>query len=75
VNDVLHMLSHLQNVNMNKSEKCATSYSQNIIRKLSYYFEMPINYILYPLMIKRENTNSIIGKIQTFIPISFYNNT
>lgn len=36
---------------------------------------MPINYILYPLMIKRENTNSIIGKIQTFIPITFYNNT
>ena len=73
--DDLHLLSHLQNVNMNKSEKCTTSYSQNIIRKLSYYFEMPINYILYPLMIKRENTNSIIGKIQTFIPITFYNNT
>ena len=75
MNDVLHMLSHLQNVNMNKSEKCATSYSQNIIRKLSYYFEMPINYILYPLMIKKEDTNSIVGMIQSVIPISFYNNT
>ena len=60
---------------MNKSEKCATSYSQNIIRKLSYYFEMPINYILYPLMIKKEDTNSIVGMIQSVIPISFYNNT
>lgn len=72
--DDLHTLTHLHNVNINKSEKCNTSYYQNIIRKLSYYFEMPINYILYPLMIKRENTNSIIGMIQTFIPLSFYNN-
>lgn len=30
--------------------------------KLSYYFKFPINTILYPLMIKKENKNSIIGK-------------
>jgi len=72
--DDLYMLSHLQNININKYDSYNTSYFQIITRKLSYYFEMPINYILYPLMIKRENPNSIIGMIQTFIPITFYNN-
>jgi len=73
--DDLHMLTHLQNISISKSEPCNVLYSQNIIRKLSYYFEMPINYILYPLMIKKEDTNSIVGMIQSVIPISFYNNT
>ena len=44
------------------------------MRKLSYYFQLPINSILYPLMIKREDKNTIIGKIQSVIPITYYNN-
>lgn len=35
---------------------------------------MPINSIAYPLMIKRENKNSFVGKLQSLIPLQFYNN-
>ena len=48
--------------------------TNEITRKLSYFFEMPINYFCYPLMIKRENKNTFLGIIQSMIPISFYNN-
>lgn len=44
------------------------------LRKMSYFFEMPINTFLYPLMLKREKSNHWIGILQNFIPISFYNN-
>ena len=44
------------------------------MRKISYFLEMPIHCFLYPLMMKRENSDNIIGKIQSWIPISFYNN-
>ena len=71
----LPLLKHLDKVNTEKIAKCNNSYSQVISRKLSYFFEMPINYLFYPLMIKRENKNSISGFIQSFIPISFYNNS
>ena len=73
--DDLPLLKHLDKVRMEKVSKCNNSYSQVITRKLSYFFEMPINYLFYPLMIKRENENSITGFIQSFIPISFYNNS
>ena len=70
----LHKLSHLQGIRNEKMDVCKISLYNIIIRKSSYYFEMPINYIFYPLMIKRENKNTIIGKIQSFIPIKYYNN-
>jgi len=41
---------------------------------MSYYFQLPIKSILYPLMIKRENKKTIICNIQSFIPIKYYNN-
>jgi len=73
--DDLDKLKELSGVNIVKIEKeCKTSIWNKIMRKASYYLEMPINTFFYPLMIKRENANSIIGKIQEFIPISFYNN-
>lgn len=73
--DDLEKLHSLSGIHVLKIEKyCKNSIRNNIIRKSSYYFEMPINTFLYPLMIKRENTDSIIGKIQKWIPISFYNN-
>ena len=68
------LLSHLSGVNINKNEKCVMNYQNKILRKLSYYFEFPINYIFTPLLLKRENDDSIIGYIQSHIPITFYNN-
>jgi len=72
--DDLTRLSHLQGIRMEKKDICKLSLYNSMVRKLSYYFEMPINYIFYPLMIKRENTDTIIGKLQSFIPINYYNN-
>jgi hypothetical protein len=55
--------------------KCRNGWKQNWMRKMSYFFEMPINYILYPFMMKREDPNTtLIGKIQSYIPMDFYNN-
>ena len=70
----LHKLSHLHGIRSEKIDVCKLSLYNTIIRKVSYYFELPINYIFYPLMIKRENKNTFIGKIQSFIPIKYYNN-
>jgi hypothetical protein len=73
--DDLHKLQSLQNVYMEKTEKCENTSYVNFMRKCSYYFEFPINYIAYPLMIKREDKNSLIGAIQSYIPIQYYNNS
>lgn len=72
--DDKNVLSHLSGVNIYKNEKCVINYQNNILRKLSYYFELPINYFFTPLLLKRENDDSIIGYIQSHIPIQFYNN-
>jgi hypothetical protein len=71
--DDLPKLKNLVGVYKEKTEKCVNSLYVKIMRKISYYFEMPINYFAYPLMIKREN-NNLIGFIQSFIPMSYYNN-
>lgn len=70
----LPKLKMLSGVYKEKTEKCVNNLYVKIIRKLSYFFEMPINYFAYPLMIKRQEKNSIIGKIQSLIPINYYNN-
>lgn len=67
-------LAHLHGIRNEKTDICKLSYYNMIMRKLSYYFEMPINYIFYPIMIKRENADTILGKIQSYIPITYYNN-
>ena len=72
--DDLYLLKHLQGIRIEKTDNCEITYYIFFIRKLSYYFELPVNTIFYPLMIKRENHNSILGKIQSYIPISYYNN-
>ena len=73
--DDLERLCELSRVNISKTEvECKSTVWNRIMRKISYFLEMPINTFLYPLMIKRENNNNIIGKIQEYIPISFYNN-
>uniref|UniRef100_A0A6C0JH11 Phytanoyl-CoA dioxygenase n=1 Tax=viral metagenome TaxID=1070528 RepID=A0A6C0JH11_9ZZZZ len=68
-------LEHLKGIRTHKTDICSNSFYNQVMRKLSYYFEFPINYIFYPIMIKRENTNTIIGSLQSFIPLSYYNNT
>ena len=73
--DDLEKLKLLSGIYVVKIEtECKTTIWNRIMRKCSYFLEMPINTFLYPLMIKRENTDNIIGKIQEYIPISFYNN-
>jgi len=72
--DDLLGLKHLQGVRVEKSDACEITYYNYFMRKLSYYFQVPINSILYPLMIKRENDDSILGKIQYYIPLDYYNN-
>jgi hypothetical protein len=71
--DDLPKLKSLFGIYREKTEKCVNDFYVKILRKLSYYFEMPINYFAYPLMIKREK-NTLIGLIQSFIPMSYYNN-
>lgn len=72
--DDLDKLKNLQGIFIEKTEECKDDLWTSIKRKISYFLEMPINSIAYPLMIKRENKNSLIGQIQSLIPIQFYNN-
>jgi len=67
-------LSHLSGVRMTKTDVCQLSFYSLAMRKMSYYFEFPVNYLFYPLMTKRESDDSMIGKIQGMIPIKYYNN-
>jgi hypothetical protein len=73
--DDLSKLSSLQGINVEKTEVCIDSFLGKIQRKFSYFFEMPINTIAYPLMMKRETKNSLIGTIQSVLPIDYYNNS
>jgi len=70
----LHLLTHLKHTRAYKKDMCKPSIKQYITRKMSYYFQLPVNTYLYPLMIRKENKNSIIGKIKSFIPLQYYNN-
>lgn len=72
--DDQHKLTNLNNIYVEKTDVCKDDIYTKIKRKLSYFFELPINTITYPLMIKRENTNTWVGKIQSLIPLQFYNN-
>jgi hypothetical protein len=72
--DDAHLLAHLSGIKMEKDEICNNSFYNRCLRKFSYFFQMPINTIFYPLMIKKEE-GGIIGKIQEYIPLQFYNNT
>ncbi len=72
--DDVHKLAHLNGINMKNEYVCRMSVWNRILRKASYFFEMPINYFLYPFLSKRYENDSAIGKIQSIIPIQFYNN-
>jgi len=72
--DDLPKLHHLHGIRANKADVCTDTLYQSVVRKLSYFFEMPINICFYPMMIKREDNNTFLGKIQSFIPLTYYNN-
>lgn len=71
-NDDYPKLIHLHRINAQKDEKCRDNFYVWTMRKLSYFFEFPINYIFYPFMMKKHE--GILGKIQEYIPLGFYNN-
>lgn len=68
-------LSELYNVHaVKKGEICRDkTWIDYLLRKLSYYFEFPFNYIFYPIM--QRKYGGLTGWIQDQIPIQFYNNT
>jgi len=70
----VHALTHLHGIFLEKTDTCKDDVWTSIKRKMSYFLEFPINYIAYPLMIKREDKNTIVGKLQSLIPLQFYNN-
>lgn len=73
--DDLPLLAQLRGVRAEKTEKCEITVYNLFLRKLSYFFEMPINYLFYPIMTKRESPDTIVGMIQSVIPLQYYNNT
>jgi hypothetical protein len=72
--DDVHLLNHLNNISIEKEEPCSDTFYNRFLRKLSYMFEFPVNYLFYPLLIKKHN-DGLIGQIQDNISIQFYNNT
>ena len=65
--DDLPKLKCLVGTHIEKNGKCTISNYDKVLRKLSYFGQFPINTIFYPLMIKRETTNSIITRRIFFI--------
>ena len=60
---------HARKMGEECSEKTWRDY---LLRKLSYYFEFPINYGFYPMM--QQKYGGALGWIQDQIPVQFYNN-
>lgn len=79
--DDLHLLTHLQGIHKIKNNEipnnCVEINKMKIwlARKTSYLFQLPINLLFYPFMTKKYDTNTFYGKIQEYIPLTFYNNT
>jgi len=73
-NDI-EKLKSLEGIRVNKKETCKNTLYGSIMRKLSYYFEFPINYIFTPFIIKKHDKETIIGSIQSnFKEFSYFNN-
>lgn len=72
--DDMQKLKHLHKINIKKESKCIINIYNKTMRKLSYFFEMPINYFAYTIMLKKEPENTFIGQIQKMIPLNYYNN-
>jgi hypothetical protein len=72
--DDLPKLKSLQGVRMKKKQMCTDTVQNRLTRKLSYFFEFPINYFLSPFMMKKYEKGSVMEKVQSIVPITFYNN-
>jgi hypothetical protein len=70
--DDLDKLSHLQGIRVHKQEACHDTFYVSFIRKLSYYVQFPL-LLATPLMIQRHSDDTLGGKIQSVIPLSYYN--
>jgi hypothetical protein len=67
-------LSHLEGVNVEETERsCENSIYNHLLRKCSYFFELPINTIFHPFMQKQQE-DGIIKDIQKYSSLRFYNN-
>lgn len=65
---------HLHNVHTEKQENtCEDTFYNNFLRKCSYFFELPINTVFSPILQKKEE-GGIVGKLQDYSSIGFYNN-
>lgn len=73
--DDIALLEHLHNVYVEKQEdKCEDTLYNHFLRKCSYFFELPINTIFNPLL-QKKHEDGVIGKIQDYSSVQFYNNT
>jgi hypothetical protein len=69
------LFEHLNNVQVIKKEDhCEDTFYIHFIRKCSYFFELPINTIFYPLFQKKHN-EGIIKNIQDYSSMQFYYNS
>jgi len=72
--DDVEYFPHLQNVHVEKKENnCEDTYYNHFLRKSSYFFELPINTIFSPFLQKKEQ-GGIVGHLQDYSSINFYNN-
>jgi hypothetical protein len=73
--DDMKKLEHLNKVSVEKEENtCDDSLYNHFIRKCSYFFEMPINTLFNPLLQKKHD-DGLLGALQEYSSIQFYNNT
>jgi len=74
IDDYVGLSATLEGIHVRKTgEECREKeWGDYLLRKLSYYFEFPINYGFYPMM--QQKYEGILGWIQDRIPVQFYNN-
>ena len=73
--DDLSILGHLDKIDNAKDDECVINNYTSFMRKMSYFFEMPINYFAYMFMLRKEDENTVVGYIQhRWIPMNYYNN-
>jgi hypothetical protein len=67
-------LTHLDGVNVEETEgSCENNIYNHLLRKCSYFFELPINTIFHPFMQKQQE-DGFIKDMQKYSSLRFYNN-
>jgi len=70
--DDMDVLKHLDDVNVEETKgECEDNLYNHALRKCSYFFELPINTIFYPLMLKQQE-DGIIKNLQKHSSLRFY---